>query len=408
MSKNDEKKIVFMGPLYNEIEEKKIINNVVNGFNIAPNLLQWNIINGINSNLNDGIQVVNALPIGIWPKEYRKLILRSKTWKNIDTLCYEIGCINIPFIKQIIRYRKSKKILNENCKDGDAIIVYSTYAPFLKASLNCKKNIEITLIVADLPQYYDLGKTSTIKKIFRKIQNKKIYKYITKVNKFVLLTEQMKDVLNVGERNYIVMEGICSIKNEKEVKQYEKNNKKVIFYAGGLLYKFGIIDLLNAFANIEDNDVELWICGKGEAEKEINVAALNDSRIKYYGYCSQKKVSELRNHSDILVNPRKPEGEYTKYSFPSKTMEYMASGKVVVMYKLAGIPKEYFNYAIPIDESKPNPLEFTLKKVLEKSKEERRIMGEKAEEFVRREKNPVIQAKRIIDLIIPNWEKKND
>lgn len=408
MNANQNRKIVFMCPLYQENNEKKIIANVVNGFNIAPNLLQWNIINGMNSNLNHGIQIINALPIGIWIKEYKKLFLRSKKWKNRDCECFEIGSINLPFVKQIIRYAKAKHILNSKCKNGDSVIVYSTYAPFLKACVNCKKNIQITLIVADLPQYYDLGKTSAIKKMLRKIQNKRIYNYISKVHKFVLLTEQMKDAINVGQRDYIVLEGICKNVNELENVYNNEANKRIIFYAGGLLYKFGILDLLNAFTNIEDEDTELWICGKGEAEKEIKANSLKDLRIKYFGYCSQEKVSILRNQSDILVNPRKPEGEYTKYSFPSKTMEYMASGKVVVMYKLAGIPDEYFNYVIAVDESNERPLESTLRLVLSKSKEERQEIGKASREFVIHKKNPIIQSRRILDLVTPDWRGLHD
>ena len=38
------------------------------------------------------------------------------------------------------------------------------------------------------------------------------------------------------------------------------------------------------------------------------------------------------------VNPRQNNEEFTKYSFPSKTMEYLASGVPVVAYKLDGIP----------------------------------------------------------------------
>ena len=46
----------------------------------------------------------------------------------------------------------------------------------------------------------------------------------------------------------------------------------------------------------------------------------------------------------VLVNPRKNVGEYTKYSFPSKIMEYLSSGVPAVAYKLDGIPSEYDGY----------------------------------------------------------------
>ena len=41
------------------------------------------------------------------------------------------------------------------------------------------------------------------------------------------------------------------------------------------------------------------------------------------------------------MNPRSADAEYTKYSFPSKTIEYLATGVPVVMNRLPGIPEEY-------------------------------------------------------------------
>ena len=60
----------------------------------------------------------------------------------------------------------------------------------------------------------------------------------------------------------------------------------------------------------------------------------------------------MQHKATILVNPRTSEGEFTKYSFPSKTMEYLLAGKSVVINRIPGIPEEYFNYVYtPKDES---------------------------------------------------------
>ena len=57
----------------------------------------------------------------------------------------------------------------------------------------------------------------------------------------------------------------------------------------------------------------------------------------------------LDREIDELVVNGTDEGEYTKYSFPSKTMEYLLSGSKVVMYRLAGIGEEYYQYIRTID-----------------------------------------------------------
>jgi glycosyltransferase involved in cell wall biosynthesis len=55
--------------------------------------------------------------------------------------------------------------------------------------------------------------------------------------------------------------------------------------------------------------------------------------------------------ADVLVNPRQNDEAYTKYSFPSKNIEYLLSGNPVVAYMLDGVPEEYrkFMSIVPDD-----------------------------------------------------------
>ena len=53
----------------------------------------------------------------------------------------------------------------------------------------------------------------------------------------------------------------------------------------------------------------------------------------------------------ILVNFRSPNEELTKYSFPSKILEYISSGSLVLSTRLLGIPDEYFSYIVPLDQA---------------------------------------------------------
>ena len=101
--------------------------------------------------------------------------------------------------------------------------------------------------------------------------------------------------------------------------------------------RFGIRDLIAAFNEIDDKEFSLWICGFGLDQPFVEVAAKNDSRIIYWGLVEQNRVFEMQQQATLLVNPRKGDAEFTKYSFPSKTMEYMASGTPTVMYKLPGL-----------------------------------------------------------------------
>ena len=386
----------FLGCLYNKKEERHILLNSKSGMQNAANTFQWNLIEGLVECIED-LKIINVLPVGTWPKKYKKLFLRTKKWEFNNQVNYEIGCLNLPFIKQIYRYIKLKKLLKDITDNN--IIIYSTYLPFLKAIYKLGKEKNITLIVTDLPEYYDLNKVSLIKKYLRKINNFFIYRYIKRIDKFVLLTDYMKTPLKVENRPYIVIEGISNSGKYNTIEKEKVNENFIIFYSGTLNFLYGIKNLVNAFKEIYNKDMELWIAGCGESETLIKESSLYDKRIKYFGYITKDEVNKLQSQANLLVNPRQNLGEYTKYSFPSKTIEYMESGVPVLMYKLDGIPDDYDNYLYYIKDNTIESLKNKISEISNLPKEELISFGNKAKEFVHKEKNNFKQAKKIIDFI---------
>ena len=108
---------------------------------------------------------------------------------------------------------------------------------------------------------------------------------------------------------------------------------------------------------------------------------------------------EWQKQATVLVNPRQNNEEFTKYSFPSKTMEYLSSGIPVVAYKLDGIPDEYDAYIQYVEDDSIESLKKKLIEVCELSDEERQSLGSAGRAFVLTEKNSTIQVKKIVMLI---------
>jgi len=104
----------------------------------------------------------------------------------------------------------------------------------------------------------------------------------------------------------------------------------------------------------------LWICGAGGIQPEVEAYTKKDRRIKYMGFLAKSDISLLQVKCDVLVNPRSNNDEFTKYSFPSKTMEYLLSGSKVVMYPLSGIPQEYFEFITVVEGDSVEDLKNTL------------------------------------------------
>lgn len=396
-------KILFLGCLFKQCDEKEILHKSKIGLQNQINAFQWALINGLEHELKNNIDIVNVLPVGTYPKYYSRIFLKTKKWKhqkNANDL--EIGSINLPIIKQITRIIscriKIKKWIKENECDDKVVIIYSTYLPFLYSIKGLSSNIKSIIIVTDLPEFYDLTQSENILyKTIRSIYSKLTYNLLNNIDAFVVLTKYMLNRLPIADKPYVVIEGIVDSNIELENNMFKEKNK-IILYTGTLNFKFGIKNLLDAFDFIKNEQFELWICGRGEAEEEIKNRAKVDRRIKYLGYLTKNEIFQLQRKAKLLVNPRTNDGEYTKYSFPSKTMEYMISGTPVLMYKLAGIPDEYDKYLYYISGNKTSDIADSIINVCSKSQYELDCFAQNAREFVLKNKNNIMQAKKILDI----------
>lgn len=388
--------MIFLGTLFPEEREKELISNSKAGISNAGNSFQWKMIHGIQENTNDPLTIINVLPVGTWPKHYGIFHLRDHLWKNADVVCHEIGSINIPIIKQVMRTIKIRNLLKQHKNEAE-ILVFTAYLPFLCACSTLSSAQKITAVITDLPEFYDMHQVSALRKLLRKIHNKIVYHYMKRVNRFVLLTEDMKEPLHVGNRPYIVMEGICD--NLSPTADEDERTSFALLYAGRLNRRYGLENLLDAIERIDDSDVELWICGSGEMEAEIRERSQKDHRIKFFGFVSHEESLSLQQKASVLVNPRTNAEEYTKYSFPSKTIEYMAAGKPVMMYRLDGIPAEYDPYLFYIPEETVDSICETIIKLKEMTPEHRMQVASAAREFVISEKSSKTQMHRILSFI---------
>ena len=80
--------------------------------------------------------------------------------------------------------------------------------------------------------------------------------------------------------------------------------------------------------------------------------AQGDARIMPLGLVTPSVAYEWVLKADVVVNPRQNNEEYTKYSFPSKNLEYLASGNATICYMLDGMKPIYKNFVnFPSDDS---------------------------------------------------------
>ena len=171
-------------------------------------------------------------------------------------------------------------------------------------------------------------------------------------------------------------------------------------YAGGLHSRYGLKKLTEAFMMLPQDNLRLKLFGSGPFVDELKqIYCKKDYRVMYMGVAPNNEVVEAELDASLLVNPRPTHEDFTKYSFPSKNIEYMASGTPLLTTKLPGMPKEYYPYVFLIEDETTEGYSQALADALNKTDEELFEYGEKAKSFVLDKKNSCEQAHRVIELI---------
>ena len=369
---------------------------------------EMSIINGLCAQKDIVLHCISIPGVYSFPYNNKRFITAHESYKYKNTFIESIPFVNLPIVKEILSTIglavKIIRVVKKCCGDRIDVIVNTPDNRLLRglsfARYFISKRITQTVVIPDVPSVMTQmsDKINPFRRLFLKCKDRVAIKMTSQSDGLVLLTEAMMDFFECPIR-HIVVEGLLDVDLLRDKYQFISSEREVILYCGTINKIFGIMQLVEAFRTIDNRDVELWICGSGDASTEIEEAATIDTRIKFWGMVASDEAKKLQRQASILVNPRTSDGEYTKYSFPSKTMEYLLSGKSTIIYRLPGIPEEYYEYVyVPKDES-VEALAECLSSVLSTDLEDRRKKAQKGTEFIISNKNSQIQTKKILDMI---------
>ena len=410
--------ILWIGCLESD-EEFKI--KAKKGYDLASaQVSQKNLLNGIEEVSGVLFDSINGSVLPPYPV-YKDRIIKPVVWKHKPgALDISVGYKNDKYINRVnckkAMIKAVDKWVDDRYKSEELIVfVYSMRSAPMATACHVKKRIphaKIYLIVTDLPQFMDLGQ-SKLKAMLKQLDWKSIKRMQQRFDGFILYTSKMAEFLEISYGKWMLMEGSydalegnhdlseSTVKDTENVTENMNTSedapkKKAVMYSGKLDKKYGIPMLLDAFMQIDDKDIELWLTGGGNAEDYINECMKKDSRIKFYGFLpSREDVLKKQKEAMLLVNMRLPSEPSSAYCFPSKLFEYMATGVPVLSFKLEGIPEEYYEYLIGIDKETTEDVAKAIKNVLEMPEKRKEKLGKAAKEFIIKKKNRMAQCERI-------------
>lgn len=383
-------KIVYASCLMSERKIKKTFKTDTNYDGFQVQKFHELLVNGFK--LND-CKVIALTILPVTRNNTNTKIYLKEIEQNNGIIYHYPTIINLPIIKRIFAIITSMfSFISIAKKNKDVVLIADclNQSVALGSVLGAKiMRVPSIGIVTDLPDLL-LGRKNRINNFIIRLYDQ-----------YILLTEQMNDYIisNITHKKkpYIIVEGMVDInmKNRGIYKQ-EKYSKKICMYTGILDSKYGIEILVKGFNKANIPNSELHIYGNGDFKNELLKLSKKNKNIKYFGLKPNNYIVEEQQKATLLINPRPSNEEFTKYSFPSKNMEYMVSGTPTLLTKLPGMPKEYLEYVYVLENESVDGMAEKLIEILNLSPEELKEKGKLAKEYVLNNKSNKNQAQRII------------
>ena len=253
-------------------------------------------------------------------------------------LSQETGDGNVHFrtadrLVGVMRYKNSVK---QALKQADCLLTYNvTYAWMFAPALARRLGRKSALILADYSgeeSYHNYAR-----RLYTRLQLKVIQKYDVVIG----LSETTKRYLKPNQRFLCVEGGIDQdvydyFGQSSDEGQRNESGITTYMYAGILEPVTGVDMLLKAFSRISNPFVRLKISGKGSLENMVQAAAKQDARITYLGCVPYEEYLCNLKRVNVLVNPRNMNLPENQNNFPSKIMEYLATGKPIISTRFPG------------------------------------------------------------------------
>jgi glycosyltransferase involved in cell wall biosynthesis len=398
-------RILWVGPV---IDEHHFSNPAVSA---AASIWQQGLIQGILGQIclksteaasevehaysSISIELISHLPCQSFPKgvlwPYSEGALFPKGF-----IGYGISYCNLAWIRgQILRWQYSRKI-GEALASGthdpfDLVVSYNaeTYVSAPVARWARKMSLPWISIIADLPT-----------------DHPQIFLVSAKVaqadGRLFLSWKNFQDFAK-PDQDLFLEGGVYSPEGSAPpsggTKSFANPDSQIrrIAYFGGLTTLGGIDLFLEATRHLASFQYEFHIIGVGNAlaVSRIQSFAKADARIHYHGPVTEQTLNELGSMMDIFVDPR-PKA-LSENNFPSKILTYLRFTKPIISTMGHGIPSEYQQVLIHLEQEDPETLAQLIQSVC--AWDEARIDQHQStvNDFVMNAKSWQAQSKRVIE-----------
>lgn len=394
--------VLFIGNYFPEPIRDALLSGSRGGLVFSNDIFERNVIRALALAEGVSLKAVTVPGVGSFPKDNCRLFTPQvrEVREGIERI--GVGSCNLwPFFvfsRRMHLQRVLTRVLRTYAGTHLEILLcapaYYALQALNTAMRRTRPDARVTVLLPDIPVIMDemAGSGGLRGRLLRRISMRSMA-LLQSYRRYILLTEGMRDFVP-PDSDVLVMEGIV---NDRALADSPYQEASVIAYTGVVDRQFGLDVLLDAFEKL--SGAELRICGSGPMAAELGQYAAAHPAVRYYGLVTPEEAAEIRCGARVLVNPRTSAGRYTRYSFPSKTLEYLASGKTVVANMLPGIPEEYREYLVVPEREDAESLAVALERALRLSPEETAARAKRTRAFVLG-KTARAQGRKILDFLV--------
>lgn len=289
----------------------------------AGNNFQHNLIE--NLKVNHQVRILSY--IGFWKGEKKLSQLSDDLQKNKIQYIIKTGKISM-LLGCLFYYIKFFKLL----RHSDIIVLYNYYyINFLILFFAKTMHIKTALIIAD--GHTEERENKTLLIMIRKYIAEKVKRDYLKFDKLIILSRILYK--KIEHKDKILFQGAINVLMFKNF-ALRQNTKLNIMYSGFLDKSTGVDLWVKAISQINNKNIEYVFTGWGPLSELIKKLSVKNTNILYRGFVSREEYYRMLNESDIVVNPRNMNLLDNKENFPSKMLEYLASGRVILSTRFSG------------------------------------------------------------------------
>lgn len=358
----------------------------------------WGVVRGL-TDAGVEVDLLSAAPVSDYPRNPRRTYAGGRFYEH-GVEGRLLPFINLLGFKHLTRWLAAWSVGGRRLRrtKSEWLLVHGVHSPFLWYAVYARRRYGIrTAVFLTDPPGVVLPGDSSLRGRLKRFDVGLTKRALAKVDAVIVLAQPLARDFAPGVPS-MTMEGVLDVDAWAAHPGAAEPRGSLITYAGGLSEAYGVGLLVRAVMGSKDPAWRLQLLGRGPLEGWIREQSREDARILPSRLATPAELSGIYAQSAVLVQPRPVEQGFVRYSFPSKLLEYLASGTPVVSTRLPSIPAEYDEHLVWADDTDEG-LRYAIERVLGQPASRLQERGEAAADFIRTSRSTRAQGRRIASFL---------